>query len=70
MEERDPIIDEKNFPSEKRQPKITLIDATPQIAYADGCADGYRKAIVDIMLWSLAIVVMGALVRFINIDAN
>lgn len=50
MEEK-PITDRDNFPGGKAEPIIL-----PSIAYADGVADGYRKAMLDIMLWTLALI--------------
>lgn len=53
MEEKEkPITDRENFPEETVKASMVL----PSIAYSDGCADGYRKAMIDIMIWSLALI--------------
>jgi hypothetical protein len=49
MDEK-PITDKENFPPEDSV-KASMV--LPSIAYSDGCADGYRKAMIDIMVFSL-----------------
>jgi hypothetical protein len=54
MENDKPITDKENFP-----PKESTIEASmvlPSIAYSDGCADGYRKAMLDIMMFALLMI--------------
>lgn len=59
MDEKErPITDKENFPKDSADVSMVL----PSIAYADGCADGYRKAMLDIMLWSLALLVVSMIV--------
>lgn len=51
MDEKErPITDKDNFPKAE-SPDVYPVLAS--IAYADGCADGYRKAMLDIMIFSL-----------------
>jgi hypothetical protein len=46
-----PITDKDNFPTEKVE--TIVLNPMLQMAYSDGCADGYRKAITDLIVWSI-----------------
>jgi hypothetical protein len=60
MEEK-PITDKDNFPKppdgeEMRTMFVPASALLPGAAYNEGCADGYRKAMLDIMIWSMALI--------------
>jgi hypothetical protein len=66
VDEKDkPITDAENFPKteEAEAAKFTrLMVGVEQVAYLDGCADGYRKATQDFMMWGLAFFALSMLV--------
>lgn len=64
MGEKDkPITDKENFPSESAQKPPIVID-TASIAYYDGLAEGYRKAVRDFLAFFILFSVIGLLLRF------
>lgn len=65
-DENKPITDKDNFPPVSEDEKryiIHLIVPSEEAAYLDGCSDGYRRAVSDFMLWSLAFFVVAILAR-------
>jgi hypothetical protein len=69
MDEK-PITDKENFPHNGGQsdekPPVIVIDASSQLAYFDGCADGYRKAVTDFLCFFLGFMAISLIVRSIG----
>ena len=59
-----PITDKKNFPGPEPEPASVPIVVVPiaDLAYLDGRMDGYRKAMLDIMIWSVLLLIASAIV--------
>lgn len=66
MEEEKPITDKENFPSSETKGAVHLLVDMSKLAYADGLADGYRKAVTDFLLWSMAFMIVAILARSIS----
>ena len=58
-----PITDNENFPSESAQKPPIVIDMA-SIAYYDGLAEGYRKAVRDFLMFFILFSVIGLVLRF------
>ena len=68
MEDEKPITDKENFPPENKGAERLVVDMS-QIAYVDGIADGYRKAVTDFLLWSMAFMIVAILARSISVES-
>lgn len=69
MQDEKPITDKENFPpSENKRAERLVVDMS-QIAYVDGIADGYRKAVTDFLLWSMAFMIVAILARSISVES-
>lgn len=68
MDEEKPITDKENFPADEKSTRILDLRPMQEIAYLDGVSDGYRKAVHDFLLWSLAFFVVAVLAR--SLDAT
>ena len=58
-----PITDKENFPPESAQKPPIVIDMA-SIAYYDGLAEGYRKAVRDFLMFFILFSVIGLVLRF------
>ena len=64
MDEKEkPITDKENFPPESAQKPPIIIDMA-SIAYYDGLAEGYRKAVRDFLMFFILFSVIGLVLRF------
>ena len=64
MDEKEkPITDKENFPPESAQKPPIVIDMA-SIAYYDGLAEGYRKAVRDFLMFFILFSVIGLVLRF------
>lgn len=61
MDEK-PITDKENFPP-KAEEHFALDFESAGIAYCDGWGDGYRVAVRDFLLWFLAFLLIGLILR-------
>ena len=68
MEDEKPITDKENFPPTESKGAGRLVVDMTQMAYVDGLADGYRKAVTDFLLWSMAFMIVAILARSISVE--
>jgi hypothetical protein len=62
MDEEKPITDKENFPPKTDEHSL-LEFQTIRIAYCDGWGVGYRVAVRDFLLWFLAFLLIGLILR-------
>jgi len=59
-----PITDKENFPPEGGASlRVLSLDPMMHVAYYDGLSSGYRKAMLDVMLWASIVIVMVVISR-------
>jgi hypothetical protein len=66
MDEKEPpITDKENFPpSENAAKQAPLLIDMSSIAYYDGLAEGYRKAVRDFLMFFILFSIIGLTLRF------
>jgi hypothetical protein len=58
-----PITDKDNFPATPEPASVPIVVVPiADLAYLDGRMDGYRKAMLDIMIWSVLLLIASAIV--------
>jgi hypothetical protein len=66
VQDEKPITDKENFPPSESKGATRLV---VEMAYVDGLADGYRKAVTDFLLWSMAFMIVVVLARSISVES-